>query len=806
MQPHLSLLAFALGVWLLQQQASLPDHRWAIYPLLSLFGLLLLCRIARSRWPVTKWLSAASLFAIALLSGWLYAAWRAELRLADQLPSSWEGQDIQIVGVIDELPKSSYDDSIRFAFAVEEVLTADAVVPQRLSLAWYPSWQRGIRLDDVPDLRATQRWQLAVRLKRPHGNANPHGFDYEAWLLENNLRATGYVRKNEQNRKLDEFAGRPIDYVQRERERIRKRILTTLNDRPYAGVITALAIGDQRAIPQEQWTLFNRTGIGHLISISGLHVTLYATLIGGIIYWLWRRSHRLTLLLPTRKAAALIGALAAIIYVLLAGFAVPAQRTLYMLLVAAAGLWLGRPGTASVVLCWALLIVLLADPWAVLAPGFWLSFSAVALLIYVSSYRLAQGSWWVAAMRAQLAVTLGLLPLMLALFQQVSLISPLANSIAIPLVSFFIVPLVLLALLIPSDIALFLAHDLFAACAYLLKTVNQLPSVVWEQHAPPGWAVFCGIIAVLWLLSPRGLPARGLACLWLLPMFLVKPEPLPDGALRMTVLDVGQGLSVFLQTRQHALLYDTGPRWNEEADSGNRIIAPYLRGEGIRRLDGLMVSHNDLDHSGGARSVLQSVPVRWLASSLDKESDIVGEQIAQGGQIVPCYAGQSWRWDEVHFQVLHPTLASYENLKLKTNDRSCVLKISTALQSILLAADIEARSELELLQRVPDDLSARIVLVPHHGSKTSSLPAFVDRVRPDIALIAVGYRNRFGHPKSEVIERYEKIGAKIYRTDYHGAIELRLMPGEPPQVLPYRERYARYWREMPLREVKTFLD
>ena len=799
MRVHLVLIAFAVGVWLLQQQAVLPDYCWVSYALVGLLSLLALSLYVQRRGFSAQWWIAANALVLCFVAGWGYAAWRAEIRLADQLPSVWEGQDIQIIGVIDELPKRSYDDSIRFAFAVEEVLTADALVPQRVSLAWYPSWQRGMRLDDVPDLRAAQRWQLVVRLKRPHGNANPHGFDYEAWLLENNLRATGYVRKNEQNKKLDEFAGRAIDYVQRERERIRKRILTTLNDRPYAGVISALAVGDQRAIPQEQWTLFNRMGIGHLISISGLHVTLYATLIGAIIYWLWRRSHRLTSLLPARKAAALIGALAAIIYVLLAGFAVPAQRTLYMLLVAAAGLWLGRPGTASVVLCWALLVVLLTDPWAVLAPGFWLSFSAVALLIYVSSYRLAQGSWWAAAMRAQLAVTLGLLPLMLALFQQVSLISPLANAIAIPLVSFFIVPLVLLALLVPSDTLLLLAHDLFAGCAYVLKIVNQLPSVVWEQHAPPGWTVFCGIIAVLWLLSPRGLPAKGLACLWLLPMFLVKPEPLPNGALRMTVLDVGQGLSVFLQTRQHALLYDTGPRWNEEADSGNRIIAPYLRGEGIRRLDGLMVSHNDLDHSGGARSVLQSVPVQWLASSLDKESDIVREQIVQSGQIVPCYAGQNWRWDEVHFQVLHPTLSSYENSKLKTNDRSCVLKISTAQQSILLAADIEARSELELLQRVPDELSARILLVPHHGSKTSSLPVFVDRVRPDIALIAVGYRNRFGHPKSEVIERYEKIGTKIYRTDYHGAIELRLMPGEPPQVLPYREHYARYWREMPQR-------
>src|SRR6266567_4691273 len=720
---RLLLLAFALGVIALQQQPALPARAgafWALAPVLAaVVPILWAERLRGVRHPArlwAAWLSAA--LAVALLA-FFYAGWRAEVRLADELPAAWEGRDIRLVGVVDELPQP-VERGIRFAFLVERALTPDAVVPTRISLAWYGDWQRGGDVEPVPEVHSGERWDIVARLKRPHGTVNPHGFDVEAWLLENELRATGYVRDNEGNRRLDAFAGRPGDYVGRLREIIRSRILTALGERPYAGVIAALAIGDERAIPNEQWRIFFRTGIGHLISISGLHVTAFATLVGGVAFWLWRRSQRLTLILPARKAAAVAGVVAAFVYVLLAGFQVPAQRTLYMLTVAAIGLWLGRPGSASAVWLWALAVVLAWDPWAMLAPGFWLSFGAVGVLLYIGVGRIGAGSAFGAAVRAQWAVTVGLVPLMLMLFQQISLVSPLANAVAIPVVTFIVVPLTLASIVVPWDALLVAAHQVFAWLSLLLEALSALPAAVWEQHAPPVWAIAAGVVGVLWLLAPRGLPGRALGWAWLAPLFVIVPLLPPPGAFRVTVLDVGQGLAVLVQTSAHALLYDTGPRFNESADAGDRIIAPMLRGTGVARLDAMIVSHQDSDHSGGALSLLQTVPVTWLGSSLPLEHSIVRARIESGETAERCIAGQRWQWDGVDFALLHPVEANYVNPKLKANDLSCVLRVSNPAGSALLTGDIEARTEADLIRREGKGLRADLLVVPHHGSRTSS--------------------------------------------------------------------------------------
>ena len=679
------ILGFALGVWLLQRQTALPDLRtqWICAALAGACLVAIAClfrwRDPRRRWP--RGIAWSACLVPGLAAGFLYAGIAAERRMADELPARWEGEEIKLVGIVSGLPAlNNSDRSTRFAFDVERVVTPEAIVPKRFSLAWYTSWRGAQSKDDepLPELHAGERWQLAVRLRRPHGNANPHGFDLEAWMLENGLRATGYVRKDEDNRRLDAFPGRFIDVVDALRERLRERILRALEGRPYAGVIVALTVGDQRSVSPDQWQLYNRTGVSHLLSISGLHVTLFATIIGGAVYWLWRRSQWLTTRLPARKAAALLGALAAFGYVLLAGFEVPAQRTLYMLMVAAIGLWIGRPGTAYTVLLWALLAVLLLDPWAVLAAGFWLSFGAVGLLMYISIGRLAAGGgghWLPAAGRAQWAITVGLIPLMLALFQQVSLIAPLANAFAIPVVGMVVVPMALAWLVLPWDGILIGAHQLFALVAAGLEWLNALPSAVWSQHAPPAWGVAAGAVGVLLLLAPRGLHIRLLGAVWLLPLFVVVPSRPEPGAVWLEVLDVGQGLAVLAQTRHHALLYDTGPRFNDLADAGNRIIAPYLRARGIPNLEGMVVTHLDTDHSGGALSLLDTVPVGWLASSMAEDSRIVVARKAANKVHVPCYAGQTWVWDGVRFDVLHPRWESYLNPKLKTNDRSCVLSL-----------------------------------------------------------------------------------------------------------------------------------
>jgi competence protein ComEC len=796
------LLAFALGVIILQLQPALPAAPVAAWTSMALLvatvSLWLARRDASRHNKLAQCVALLATTAAVGMAGFSLAAWRAELRLADQLPQAWEGRDIEVIGVVDELPQR-VDRGTRFAFAVERVVTPDAIVPSEVSLAWYSGWLRDSVAEDVPELHSGERWNLVVRLKRPHGTVNPHGFDVEAWLLENNLRATGYVRKDAANRRLDAFAGRASDYVSRTRETIRERMLGALEGRPYAGVIAALAIGDERAIPAEQWQLFNRTGIGHLISISGLHITFFATLVGAIVFWLWKRSHALTTRLPARKAAAVAGVIAAFMYVLLAGFQIPAQRTLYMLIVAAIGLWLGRPGTASVVWLWALAVVLAWDPWAGLTPGFWLSFGAVGLLLYIGTGRIARATAWREAVRAQAAITLGLIPLMLVLFEQISIVSPLANAVAIPVVTFTVVPLALASIVVPWDMLLVVAHQIFAGVAAFLEVLSALPAAVWQQHAPPTWAVVAGAIGVVWLLAPRGVPARALGLVWLAPLFVVVPLLPAPGTFRLTVLDVGQGLAVLVQTHAHALLYDTGPQYSDTADAGNRIVAPMLRAIGVERIDALIVSHQDSDHSGGAQSLLQTVPTASLLSSLPADHPLVRLREARGETAARCLAGQHWTWDGVEFEMLHPVEANYVNPKLKPNDLSCVLRVANAEGSALLTGDIEARTEADLVRRSGAALHASVLVVPHHGSRTSSTPAFIAAVHPDAAAFTPGYRNRFRHPRPEIVERYAASGVTNYRTDYDGALTFTFGGDDPAMPRREREHDARYWREAPLR-------
>ena len=671
-----ALLAFASGATLLRWQPLLPS----IMPWCAGGGAAAVAAVtvlwfvrrrraagltpARSLRIVAALLAGAAAGAL----GFGYAAWRAQMRLADQLPPAWEGVDIALVGVVDELPQLS-PRGTRFAFAVERIDTPGAVTPARLSLAWYAELKKDGTSELAPRLSAGERWRLVVRLKRPHGNVNPHGFDIEAWLLENNLRATGYVRNDERNARLDAFAGRPSDWIERARERVRARILAALPDAEYAGVIVALTIGDQRAIPEPQWRVFSRTGITHLISISGLHVTVFAALAGAVAYAVARRRIWLTTRVPARKVAALVGVTAAAAYVLLAGSQVPAQRTLLMLAVAALGLWLARPGTAAVIWLWALAMVVAWDPWAGVTPGFWLSFGSVGLLLYAhvgrlpsppaTSRRARIGHGLRVAARTQALITVGLVPLTLALFQQVSLISPLANAVAIPVITFAVVPLALTGIVLPLDVLWQGAHALFATMMMPLQWLAQFPGAVWQQHAPSGWAVAAALVGVVWLAAPRGIPGRALAGVWFLPLFVLMPSRPDPGTFRMTVLDVGQGLAVVVQTHRHTLLYDTGPRYTDDADAGGRIVAPFLRAAGVARLGAMIVSHQDSDHSGGAATLLQTVPVDWLLSSLPYDHDLLAEWVAEDGAAARCVAGQRWEWDGVRFTVLHPPDSFY---------------------------------------------------------------------------------------------------------------------------------------------------
>ena len=489
---------------------------------------------------------------------------------------------------------------------------------------------------------------------------------------------------------------------------------------------------------------------------------MVAALFGLLAGWVWRRVPALALRLPAQRAALLAGCLAAFLYVLLAGFAVPAQRTLYMLLVAALAMGSGRVIAPSRTLCLALLVVLLIDPWAVLAAGFWLSFGAVGALLYVGAAVVGGATGWRGRIRAwgvvQWAATLASLPILLLVFQQFSLVSPLANALAIPVVSFIVTPLALLATVIPWWPIAALAHAILGWLMVFLEWCAAWP--VWQAPAPPLGAVVVAGLGVAICLLPRGMPGRLLGAVLLLPAIFWPVARPAEGEAWVTVLDVGQGLAAIVRTREHTLIYDPGPLYSAESDAGQRVVVPYLRSLGIDTVDILMVTHLDSDHAGGTGSVKSALAVAEVVSSL-------GDAGTE-----PCRNGQNWSWNGVRLTVLHPERQDYTE-KRKSNNLSCVLRIDAGGRRMLLTSDIEARDEAALLQRDAAALKADVLLVPHHGSRTSSTPEFIAAVGASDVMIPVGYRNRFGHPKADVVARYEATGSRLWRTDRDGALRVR---------------------------------
>nr|MBV0878282.1 DNA internalization-related competence protein ComEC/Rec2 [Noviherbaspirillum sp. L7-7A] len=801
------LLGFASGVCLLQTRPALPGMMQTALLLMALMLAALLARRMHRAWA-----RVLARIASGVITGFLWAALLATQYLAEELPVALEGQELTVTGVVANLPYR-FERGLRFHFTVEQAAGADGsalALPSRIALSWYDDPRAKL---SPPALRPGERWRLSVKLKRPHGNANLGGFDYEAWLLEQGLRATGSVRgvaPDSGNRKLDAFVFSPTAMVQRCRGWLRERMATALAGQRYAGVIIALVIGDQRDIGQDDWKVFTRTGIGHLVSISGLHITMVAGLFAASVQALWRRSFytraQLPLLLPAQKVAALAGTAAALVYVLLAGFGVPAQRTLYMIAVLGIALWTGRIASVSHVLCTALAMVLLLDPWAVLWPGFWLSFSAVAVILYVSVGRqrssapdgtASRRQMLCDAARTQYAVTVGLVPLTLLLFGQISLVSPLANAVAIPLVSFAVTPLALAGSVAPAPLSAWLlqaAHWLVAQLALLLEWLSGFALAVWAAPIPAWWMFALGLTGMLWLLAPRGWPARWLGLLLWLPLLLHAPDA-PEQGFRVTAFDVGQGNALLVETASHRLLYDTGPAYTPDSDGGSRVILPYLRYRGISRLDAMLVSHSDIDHAGGALSVLDEIDVGWVGSSLEPGHEIIN----QASRHSRCLAGQNWTWDGVRFEMLHPTPSIYDIPGQKPNGRSCTLKVSAGGVSMLLAGDIEAPQESLLLSGMPQRLPSTVLLAPHHGSGTSSTPDFLDAVAPQIAVFQVGYRNRYRHPKAEVEQRYVARGVRRLRSDMDGAVVLDFAAsasGGAPGVVGIETRrlkQKRYW-------------
>jgi competence protein ComEC len=748
----LATLSFLAGLLLVQQFSVLPESQWLLGGVIAI-GLI----VWRRHW-----------LCLCFSAGVLWAIVFASFRLADQLPKHLEGIDIPVKGTIRDLPEQN-EKVVRFNFSIAE---SAVPLPDTVRLSWY---------NVEHPVKAGQHWSFTIKLKRPHGTLNPGAFDYERWLFTEGIGATGSVRSQPKAVLLTrDSAWRNVSIW---RQAITDLLTQALPDSKNLGLIKALTLGDGSSISQAQWDIFRSTGTTHLFVISGSHIGLIAGLVYLLTLKFWARTGLLRW--SPQKVAAGIALIFGVLYSALAGFTVPTQRAMIMLAIAMAAISLQRNNRPLHTLTLAMLAILIVDPLAILAVGFWLSFLAVALIVYTISARLKTPGNILGTLKINWATSVGLSPLLLMFFQQISLISPVANFVAVPVIGFLIVPLALVATII-LPISSTLARPLFWAVDTVLQgligllvQLANLPLSTLTHTAPSPWALAFAVPAVLLLLAPTGMPARSLSLILLLPLVFTKTQPPKTGHINMTVLDVGQGLAVAVQTATHWLVYDTGPKYSSGSDSGQTVLLPFLRGQKADSIDTLLVSHGDKDHIGGAETLLRNLPTASVITS--------APALLRSHAPTPCTAGQSWLWDEVRFTMLSP-----EQPFESDNDNSCVLRIDSQQGSVLLAGDIEAEAEQRLVANYGQKLRANVLVSPHHGSKTSSTLEFLNAVAPETVIIPAGYLNQFGHPHRDVLARYQQIKARIFNTADSGAITINT-EGSKGQVNAFRDTNGKYW-------------
>lgn len=776
-------LAFLGGVLLLMRCSTLPSLMWSAV-VLSGLGLLLiynglaLSGLSRRRLPRLGRNFANALFFLGV--GFVWALVSAHLFKPAPFNPLWEGRDLQVTGVIVDLPEV-LPRRTKFVLQLETLQVAEQNLPidGKVSLSWY---------DTAPRLVPGDRWILTVKLKRPSGFRNPGSFDYEAWLYQQSIIATGHVRAGSADAKP---AGRAswTGALDRGREQLSNFLTRSLSGDSqvkHLGLIKALVLADRRGISADDWRTFSLAGISHLIAISGLHISLLAGLLYFLTQYLWSRSYALTLRVPAAKPAAAVAILGATAYSLLAGMGIPTQRALIMVLVMGVYVWRQQPHSSVRLLALSLVGVLTWDPFAVLAAGFWLSFGAVALLLLMAHTFRGTGKLK-SAVRMNGWMALFMLPLSLYLLGKGSWVSPLANLIAIPVYDLLVVPLVLVGLLLLA-ISPTLGYFAYAAAGELidwvylpirlLATLNS--SYAWLPIPGTGAAV-SALLGMALLILPRVMPLKWMGLVFLLPWWVGTASG-KDGEAELTVLDVGQGLAVVIKTKNHALVYDVGPRVSERLDTGESVVLPYLMARHIRRPDLLIVSHADQDHSGGLASVLRAFPATRVLSGEVARLAVPGAQA--------CRTGQKWIWDAVVFEIVHPV----NDAAAKSNNRSCVLKVSAGKARVLLTGDIERVVEAELVTRYSSGLNAEVLLVPHHGSRTSSSAEFVRAVNPEFAVVSAGYRNRYRHPAADVVKLYRELDVTTLSTVHDGAIRFKLSPMKGVVVEErFRVATKRFW-------------
>lgn len=760
-------LAFLLGIILLQQFSHLPAPKW-IWIILSLVIFLL---------PLRRYLFIPIAFALGF--GW--CLWFAHSQLSWELPNHIEGETITAIGYIDSIPSHSIH-SASFIFKLRKIQFENET--QSAHCLVKLSWQG----KNVPEnLYVGDKWQLTVRLKKIHGMMNPGGFDYEAWAVQEGVRAKGYiVVKNAENKLLSShWYHAPINRI---RQFIKEKINTNL---PYSNTspwITALVVGERNNISQANWEVLRNTGTNHLMAIAGLHIGFMSGFVFAFVAWIWRRIPRLVLKLPAQHAGAIAALCMALMYSAMAGFSLPTQRACFMLSVFLIILLMRRKILAWHAWSIALLGVLFINPLIVLSESFWLSFGAVALIIYGASGRLSAHSLWWKWGRIQWVIGIGLIPFSIWLFQQCSLVSFAANSIAIPCVGFLIVPLCLLGsflLVFSSKLGTFiliLADKILAVLWKILTWFAHFSWASWYQVMPNHWVLLAACIGVIFLLLPRGFPGRFFGVIWLLPLFFYQAPTPKLGEVWFTLLDVGQGLSAVVQTKHHFLIFDTGPKLNPSYDMGESVVVPFLQANHAKKVDMLVISHGDNDHIGGARAILKKFPVGMIKTSVPYE--------LPSSTTSYCFGGENWDWDQIHFEFLYP---NPDNLGFD-NDSSCVLRVTAGDKHVLLTGDIEKYAEAKLVETESNKLSANILVAPHHGSKTSAEDDFLQNVNPKFVLFPIGYRNRYHFPHELVIEKYDAMNTKKYDSATGGAIQFLIIPNENIQdPTLYREINKHYW-------------
>ena len=747
-----SVLSFVIGIIVVQQFSALPETIWV----LCLFFLMFFSAFLRY-WRL-----------MFFVMGLLWACCFSGIRLADRLSENLEGRHIQVEGRVLGLPQHD-ERKVRFDFAVSKS-KLETKLPEKIRLSWF-----------FPDqqIKAGQYWQFTVKLKQPHGRFNPGGFDYEKWLFMQNIGATGYVKTRPPPRLIiTRSSCQNFDCL---RQLVADNLTELIGHVENSGLIKALTIGERHDISHKQWDIFRKTGTVHLVAISGLHIGLIA----GLAYLLALKTGiRLNMTSP-QVIAAFFSIIVALFYAALAGFSLPTQRALLMLSIAMVAISWQRNIKPVNTLALTMFTVLIFDPLAVLSAGFWLSFSAVVLIIYSLAGRLGKSGYWKTAIKINWVTAIGLAPLLLFYFQQVSIISPIANLVAVPVISLLVVPLCLIAVvlmfLIPglAGYLFILVDNILQALWSFLSEIAQLPYASISTTAVPFYAIPFALLGLLILLAPRGIPGRWLGLVLLLPLLIVNVTKPEQGEVTMTVLDVGQGLSTVIETSKHVLVFDTGAKYSNQYDMGDAVVTPFLNSKGIEVVDTLLISHGDNDHIGGAESVIKQSRVEKILTSVP---GALANYLP-----VQCQAGQSWEWDNVLFEILWPMQNSFSK-----NNNSCVLKVSSKQGSFLLTGDIEAEAENGLIKKYAEKLKSDILIAPHHGSKTSSTLTFLKWVNPDIVLIPSGYRNRFSFPHKEVLQRYKVLNVSWMNTANDGALIVK-MHNNSVIVNSLRLEQGKYW-------------